>query len=320
MNARWSVPALAAALLLASSGALAQEGGYCRAKACDTEPAYDDIWQEMPDASCDRDTFGCQSEGVPLYWPQACISFTVQQDGSPLRGIDYDSIHGVVTQAFNTWLSADCGGYPPSFAISDYGAVSCDEPEYNQTRPNANVVMFRDDGWDKNYDAFNTLALTTLSYNTENAQIYDADIEIDSAEWNFVVSESTDIGEDEVDLQAVVTHEVGHFLGLSHSNNEAATMWASYYGGETQQRTLHAVDMAGICEIFPPGQAVNTHACTPRHGFASECQPDDDFTEGGCAVRAPSGRSGTTAVLAGSLALFAFARRRRRARGAARHG
>jgi hypothetical protein len=305
------MPALLAACLLASGSARAQEGGYCRAKACDKEPAYDDVWQEMPDASCDRDSFGCQLEGVPLYWPQSCISFTVQKDGSPLRGIDYDSIHGVVTQAFYTWLEADCGGDRPSFAISDYGAVECNVPEYNQTNPNANVVMFRDDGWNKDYDAFNTLALTTLSYNTENAQIYDADIEIDSAEWNFVVSEGP-IDESEVDLQAVVTHEVGHFLGLSHSNNAAATMWASYYGGETQQRTLHAVDMAGICEIFPPGNPVNTKSCEPRHGFASECQPDDDFSEDGCALRAPAGRSSAPAALAALLGLFALARRRQK--------
>jgi hypothetical protein len=78
--------------------------------------------------------------------------------------------------------------------------------------------------------------------------------------------------------------------------------------------------MAGICEIFPPGKAVNTKECTPRHGFASECQPDDDFTEGGCAVRAPSGRSGAAAALAATLALFAFARKRRRERGATRRG
>lgn len=284
-------------------------GAYCRAKACDTKPAYDDIWQEEEDPPCFRDSYGCQIEGPPLHWGQSCLSFTVQKDGSPVRGIDYDTIHDVVALAFSTWLAADCGsGYTPSFAISDYGAAECNVPQYNQSDPNSNVVMFRDDGWNKDYDAFNTLALTTLSYNTETAEIYDADIEIDSAEWNFVASD--EVLPDEVDLQAVVTHEVGHFLGLSHSDYAGATMWANYQGGETQQRTLHQDDIDGICSIYPPGQAVDTAHCDPRHGFSTECQ--DDKVDSGCAVGAPEGQAPAWLGVFGALAGFGLLRRRRR--------
>ncbi|HEY3500758.1 MAG TPA: matrixin family metalloprotease [Polyangiaceae bacterium] len=301
-----ALPALFAAGLLAWTS---PAGAYCRAKACDRNPVYDDVWQEEPDPPCDRDGYGCQIEGPPLHWGQSCLSFTVQKDGSPLRGIDYATIHEIAVRAFSTWLGADCGeGALPSFAISDFGAVECDVAQYNKVEPNANVIMFRDDGWDKNYDAFNTLALTTISYNTETAEIYDADIEIDSAEWNFVARDM--IEPDEVDLEAVVTHEVGHFLGLSHSDNAAATMWANYQGGETQQRTLHDDDMAGICEIYPPGRPVDTNHCEPRHGFSEECQ--DDVADSGCAIGTSQTRAGAWLGVLGALAAVGLARRRRR--------
>jgi hypothetical protein len=299
---RVTLPALVTALLLLVAARPAQ--AFCRAKVCVKKTGYDEVWQTEPDTSCARDKYGCQIEGKPLYWAQTCLSFAVQKDGSPLRGIDYETAHQVTVDAFTTWLHADCSGAPPSFVVMDYGAAECDVAQYNRTKPNANVIMFRDDGWDKQDDPFNTIALTTLSYDTETGELYGADVELNSARFDFGTSETPQSSKK--DLQAVMTHELGHFLGLSHPSDSRATMWWVY---QESQRALHTDDIAGICELFPPNRAVDRFNCAPRHGYSPECQSDEE--DSGCAI-GTARRAGASTALLGTLVLFGLLRRRRR--------
>lgn len=90
-----------------------------------------------------------------------------------------------------------------------------------------------------------------------------------------------------VDLSSVLTHELGHILGLSHSNDfrrecaknlPLATMAAGYLkdGG---QATLSADDRSGICALYPiehQKQTCTTHAdCVTQAGEGSTCVQDD---------------------------------------------
>lgn len=52
------------------------------------------------------------------------------------------------------------------------------------------------------------------------------------------------------DLQAVVTHELGHAIGLHHSGVEAATMWSL---ASVLHRSIDADDGAGARALYPPG-------------------------------------------------------------------
>src|SRR6185503_2502521 len=120
-----------------------------------------------------------------------------------------------VQASFDTWLSADCGdGATPGVVIVDDGPVDdspidCAIREDNENQRNANVFLFRDDEW-PHMGADDALALTTVSYNRENGEIYSADVEINAATAKFT---TTDAEEDVVDdLQSVLTHECGHFL------------------------------------------------------------------------------------------------------------
>jgi MYXO-CTERM domain-containing protein len=281
---------------------------FCRTKACDNKPAYDDVWQEVPDPPCTRDAFGCPLNGTPLHWPATCISFDVQRDGSKSDGVDFETASAVINEAFTIWQNADCGGMPPSLVVRDHGAVVCNKAEYNQEQPNANLFTFRDGDWPYK-NAEDTLALTTITYNTETAEIYDADVEINSFDATFTVTDDTDLVE--ADLLSVLTHEVGHFLGLSHAPQRAATMYPEYTPKDTHQRTLDADDQLGICDIYPPGRTVGA-ACEPRHGFSSQCAVEE---EGGCGV-APGPRSSTVLfVLAPLGVFFALWRARRRRTG-----
>jgi hypothetical protein len=274
---------------------------FCRGKACDDKPSYEDIWQETPDPSCKRDTVGCLLAGEVLFWPPRCISYTVQKDGAPSEGISFETLDSVIAQAFETWKAADCGGRRPSIVVENLGPVSCGKAEYSDGHPNANIVTFRERSWPKTAD--HPLALTTVTYNRETAEIYDVDIEINSFGADFTTTNDPASGK--FDLLSVLTHEVGHFFGLSHVT--ASTTMNPFYS--PAQRTLTLDDMAGICDIFPPVRMVDAETCGPRHGFSSECAPPE--AKKGCAM-ASGQKNATGFALVIPLALALGIRRRRR--------
>jgi hypothetical protein len=256
---------LSLALLACSEPALA----FCRTTTCGPG-----------ECSTDPACSFCLVGGKPLYWPRGCVSYSMQESGSKLRGIGATTLQAYVTKAFETWISADCpGGGKPSVAIYDFGFVSCDAQEYNQDDGNANIWMFRDDDWPY-IGVGTTLALTTLTFNVESGEIYDADVEINSFE-NPLTTMDTNV---QADLESIVVHEAGHFLGLSHSCDPEATMFAAYQFGEIKLRTLEPDDIAGICDIYPPGENHGTCNPEPRHGYSRDCgEPPDE----GCCTTAP---------------------------------
>jgi hypothetical protein len=122
------------------------------------------------------------------------------------------------------------------------------------------------------------------------------------------------------DLQSIITHEAGHFMGLAHSFDPNATMWAHYSAGTESFRDLSDDDIDGICTVYPPTTAVNVCDFAPRQGFSPECGLWPSST-GGCALaRGWMGKSrardGGVAVLAfATLAAVASRRRRTKRRG-----
>jgi titin len=61
--------------------------------------------------------------------------------------------------------------------------------------------------------------------------------------WNFYASsDATQIGSDQYDFETVVTHELGHALGLGHSTDSTSVMYATLNTG-TVNRTLTTADL-----------------------------------------------------------------------------
>lgn len=296
--------ALAASIAIAAA---ARAEAYCRSSAC--APREDG---STDGHVCDPPQF--DDCGIEIQWRQPCLGFSVHAGAS--AQIDFETARAVLAQAFATWTSVDCGAGTPSVTVFDLGDVSCAAVEYNQHAGNANVLVFRDDAWPHETDTglgnADTLALTTVTYDVDKGDIYDADIEVNTAHNHFTTSD--DPGLDDVDLLSVLTHEAGHFLGLAHSDVGGATMFPDYLRGTIDIRSLDPDDVAAICLAYPPDRTPEG-ACTaiPRHGFAPECEQDQTYVK--CAA-SPAGAGGEAGclVLALGAAVMLVRRRERRER------
>jgi hypothetical protein len=293
-----------AALLLHASGASA----FCRTTTCDPNDAKE---------HCVIDANGCVTTGKPLAWASSCVTVGVQQMGSPRNGLGYDDVANVVEQAFGAWMNASCGTGKPSIDVKLIEPIECGESEYNSDLANANIVLFREDDWPY-VGAANAIGLTTTRFDTKTGDLWDADIELNGVGAQLSVGDPV-TGDD---LQSVLTHEAGHFLGLSHSSDQTATMKPVYDPARdgTNFRTLAKDDMLGICAAYPPTRKATTDSCENRHGFSGQCgaeQPPPAESKG-CSLNtrtavARSSLESTSSLLAliGAVCAARLARRRR---------
>jgi len=271
----------------------ANSAAYCLTYTCDMKKEH---------CLTDPDT-GCNIGGTKLYWAAYTVSFDVQKDGSKRQDISAAQLESVVTSAFQRWVDVLCSdGNHPGIQLSNFGLVTCAKPEYNTDQPNQNVITFHDSEWPYENTA-DTLALTTVFFKPDTGEIYDANIEINSYQPNLDEPPRFALGPGQAnsnqdDLNAVLTHEIGHFLGLSHSTDGNATMYSQYKPGMT---TLEDDDIAAICESLPSARDMappGTPEGVPRHGFSRECGEP----QSGCCSSTIGGNAPTN----GPLALWAF--------------
>ena len=288
-------------------------------------------------ANYDAQRNGCITEGLLLYWKGACVTYAINENAA--AGIPFADATRIIDQAFSTWTTATCAstGQKVGISVADLGAVQCAEVRYNPNSPDAtvtgnqNLIVFREDAWPYN-DAANTLGLTTVTFNSESGEIYDADMEINATGKNLSITDA--VPANGFDLLSVVTHEAGHFLGLAHATSNTSTMFASYKPGTTTLRSLTSDDIDGLCTIYPNDTtraidtkveksgvvAADTCSTEPRHGFTKKCEepiPPDS----GCAT-APASSSTlpfaptvpSVGLVAGLALVIAGRRRANRAR------
>jgi hypothetical protein len=269
-------------LMLSSSAIASRADAFCRTRTVDA-------------VTCGHtDSNGCTPCGAPTWWKSACVSFDVQRNGT--RTIPFDEAAATVSRSFQNWTSVRCpqanGAAPLRVSVDavDLGPVRCDQAQYDDSGPNQNVVVFHDDAWPHKSQheidarlASPDIALTTVTYDKGTGEIWDADIELNTAEHTIVVNVSPAPGT--FDLESILTHEIGHFFGLGHSPLPDAVMYYQDEGGSSRRRNLAPDDIDAICNVYPPGGAravdsslsntgyVKDGACdpTPRHGFTSDC-------------------------------------------------
>lgn len=233
-----------------------------------TAHAYCRLTTEMPVAG---ET--CSANGDPLFWPRQCLGYSVvPRDVEPPT---LDDLRNVVDTSFATWGAVECDGQPIGIELQQtVETAECLEPQYNTNGPNANAVIFVRD-WEARKLPDTAFGLTLVWHHPDTGEIFDADLQINETLGELTICDGK-CPLRSVDIQNVVTHEAGHYLGLGHTTDDLdlnPTMAASAVLGETAKRNLANDDRRGVCAIY--GDYAPT-ACEPsdfrpNNGFHATC-------------------------------------------------
>lgn len=178
-----------------------------------------------------------------------------------------------MAKAFNAWSNRSCDETGTrgraSLQFEETEPVACWKSRYvaEGEGPNVNVILFQDNNW-KFRGIDGTIAKTSVTFDENTGEILDADIEVNSAHFIITVSDNPDVVQ--YDLQSVLTHEVGHFLGIAHSKERDAVMLAEYNSGSLGLRELGSDDVSALCTAYPPNRDAECNS-TPRGGLDATC-------------------------------------------------
>jgi hypothetical protein len=190
--------------------------------------------------------------GTFLYWVNRVISYSIHQRGS--TDLALADATGAIKRAFFSWASPSCTDL--TFAFAGYET----EERTNlmlgegEAPDGKNLIVWHEDRWPPGEVSDPSLderipAITTLIYDPATGEISDVDIDVNGRD--FTWSATRENTGSAMDVQSVLAHEIGHLLGLAHSPDPEATMYASIVAGETQKSTLESDDIAGVCFLYP---------------------------------------------------------------------
>ncbi|AWV90486.1 matrixin family metalloprotease [Bradymonas sediminis] len=185
------------------------------------------------------------------------LDYYINRNGSST--VPMNTVTRIFEDSFDAWSEPCCSSFTTNYrGTTSLTALNSDDEV---------VLSFQENNWPTQMGNVNQTIAVTLFQGYSNCTIYSAPILFNAVGFDFCSS-----GSGCTDLQSIATHEIGHNLGLDHSNHSDATMFYAYSGG-TSARTLSDDDVAGVCALYP-----DTCACTRD----SQCSTGQVCNNGQC--------------------------------------
>lgn len=211
-------------------------------------------------------------------------------------GLDRYGLQRALVGAAATWNGVICANVQVMVGDAESGAPGPGD--------GVNSVAFVSSGWAA-FGPPSAAATTDVRYLTssDGVRLVEADIYLNAEHfrWSF-----GDRGVEGRDVQAVVSHEIGHVLGLEHpceqmgafgvrhcdASDQASALYPDYLG--ESQRALGDDDVAGLCFLYPAAEGYC--ATSADCGAGLSCSAGRCTSRGAC----PSGEC-TEGAEAGDL-------------------
>ncbi|HVE83653.1 MAG TPA: matrixin family metalloprotease [Myxococcales bacterium] len=204
----------------------------------------------------------------------------------PVNGVSWATALQTIQNSFARWVAGNVGCTSWSSTYRGTFTTPAGQAAVNGTDSQDLVIFLGGTqlGWTWQHDAA-TLALTTTTFYTGTGEIFDADMEINNNfSWKAGGEGNQATG---YDLESIVTHEAGHFLGLSHTPASTAVMYASFAPGEVRSN-LSSADLDDVCGVYP--------GTAPVGQIGTFCARDQDCSGTYPFCRAPAGTTTTTKI------------------------
>lgn len=163
--------------------------------------------------------------GSVVHWSQAAITVALDPT-APSTSVGPKAARSALEQAAQAWNAVHA--QQPRFEVAGQGEVS---------------IRFCRGRWQGD-----TIDLGRSKFNASlrDGAVTEAVVEINECDHAFTTQDGSPVRG--YDLQAVLTHELGHVLGLGHSSNPAAIMYPS--GGGAKVRAPSIEDQTALALIY----------------------------------------------------------------------
>lgn len=178
-------------------------------------------------------------------WKVDALPVVVGFAGAAPPGISLDPV-ALLKVAESTWTE-------PSCTLVSMTAVASITTLGAEAEDGKNDVLVHTTSWDPPLTV--GAAGQTVIY-VRGGAIVEADIHLNAKDYTFALGDQPG----KIDLQSVLTHELGHLVGIGHTDVARATMNASLPSG-IAARSLERDDREAICALYPSAAGKTDFGC-----------------------------------------------------------